>query len=204
MTDLSKYPLVGKILGEQDDMFQFLIGDKTPAELTAIQSRIADVIDQNVDRTDSEKEALIVGAVIALAPPFLMDDPTRFGTEYSPEVKTMIDEMIGANSRSTVPTNLAQMGTAINIVVMQDLVNGLRDGSLPVPREEVKAAFDNSAQAEQLIFPALNAPKLEALYNATKQSIADELARTAPASEQNNAPVKPNKRHDGGGNFDLG
>ena len=204
MTDLSKYPLVGKILGEQDDLFQFLSGDKAPVELTAIQQRIATVIDENVDRTDSEKEALIVGSVIALAPPFLMDDPNRFGAEYSPEVKAIIDEMVGTRGRSVAPTNLAQMSTAIGVVMMEDLAKGLRDGTLPVPREVIADAFSKAAEDEKLVFPNLNAPKLEALYNSTKQTIADELTKGAPSSEQDNKPAAPKKRNNGGGNFDLG
>jgi len=202
MTDLSKYPLVGKIMGEQDELFRFLSGDKAPVELTSLQERIATVIDENVDRTDSEKEALIVGSVIALAPPFLMDDPARFGDEYSAEVKTVIDEMVSTRGRSVAPTNLAQMSTAIGVVMMEDLVNGLRDGTLPVPREVIADAFSKASEDEKLVFPNLNAPKLEALYNSTKQNIADELAKSAPASEQDNAPSTPKKKNNG--NFDLG
>lgn len=202
MTDLSKYPLVGKIMGEQDELFQFLSGEKTPTELVTIQERIADVIDQNVDRTDAEKEALIVGSVLALAPPFLLDDPNRFAAEYSPEVKTIIDEMISTQGRTVAPTNLAQMSTAIGVVMMQDLVTGLRDGTLPVPREVIADAFQKASEDEKLVFPNLDAPKLEALYNTTKQGIADELAKSAPASEQDNTPATPKKRNNG--NFDLG
>lgn len=202
MTDLSKYPLVGKILGEQDELFQFLSGEKTPVELTSLQERIATVIDQTVDRTDGEKEALIVGSVIALAPPFLMDDPTRFSTDYSPEVKAIVDEMMNTRGRSVAPTNLAQMSTAIGVVMMEDLVKGLKDGSLPVPRDVIADAFSKASEDEKLVFPNLNAPKLEALYNSTKQGIADELAKDAPAAEQDNKPAAPKKKN--GGNFDLG
>ena len=202
MTDLSKYPLVGKILSEQNDLFQFLINDKTPAELVAIQTRVADIIDRNVDRSDSEKEALIVGAVLALAPPPLLDDPNRFAVEYSAEVKAVIDDMISARGRAVAPTNLAQLGTAINIVVMEDLAKGLRDGSLEQGRLEIKAAFDNAGEAEKLIFPNLAAPKLQAAYEAAKSDIGAALG--APASDNDNKPAAPKKKNNGGGNFDLG
>ena len=199
MTDLTdKYPLVGKILAEQDSLFSFL-GGATPPQLTELNTRVAQVIEDNVDRTDAEKEALIVGSVIALAPPYLLDDTSRFATEYSPEVNTIVTEMTATVGRTVAPTNLAQLSTAIGVVMMQDLVKGLQDGSLPVPREVIADAFQKASDDEKLVMPNLNAPKLEALYNATKAEIATELGNAPSAPKQTPPKFKPNK----GGDFDF-
>lgn len=205
MTNLSsKYPLVGKILSEQDGLFQFMGMPSTPSELLDIQNRIATVIEDNVDRTDSEKEALIVGSVIALSPPFILDDTERFGNgEYSDDVNTLVTEMLDAqmNVGQPVPTNLAQLGTAIGTVMLQDLVTGLRDGSVPAfARDQIVEGLKQSeAQQTAFVLPNLNAPKLQALFEAAKNDVEAELGK-GPASSQDNKPPSPKKP----GNFDFG
>lgn len=205
MTDYSsKYPLVGKILSEQDGLFQFMGLPSTPAELIDIQNRVADVIENNIDRTDSEKEALIVGSVIALSPPFILDDTERFGNgEYSDEVNTLVTEILDsqANVGQPVPTNLAQLGTAIGTVMLEDLADQLKSGLVPdFAREQIVEGLKQSNdQQAQFVLPNLNAPKLQTAFEAAKSKVEAELGQ-GPASGQDNKPPAPKKP----GNFDFG
>lgn len=205
MTDYStKYPLVGKILSEQDGLFQFMGLPSTPAELVTIQNRIADVIESSIDRTDGEKEALIVGSVIALSPPFILDDTERFGNgEYSDEVNTLVTEMLDAqmNVGAPVPTNLAQLGTAIGTVMLEDLTEKLKSGEVPeFAREQIAEGLKQSAEQQRdFVLPNLNAPRLQALFEAAKDKVEAELGQ-GPSSGQDNKPPAPKKP----GNFDFG
>lgn len=207
MTDFTaKYPLVGKILAEQDGLFQFMGAPSTPAELLSIQSRIADVIENNIDRADSEKEALIVGSVIALSPPFILDDTERFGSEYSPEVNTIVTEMLDSqmNAGQVVPTNLAQLSTAIGTVMLQDLKEQLKSGAVPdFAREQIAEGLkQGEAQQAQFVLPSLNAPKLQALFESVKSDVEAELGKGPSFGDS--TPPAPRKPNNGGGNFDFG
>lgn len=204
MTDLtSKYPQLAKIFDDQDKMFQYIIGDNTPVELKTVQNRAIDLIEQNVDRSDAEKEALAVGVVLMTAGPSIVGDPQEFAAGYSSNVNDFVTELTNASPFEAPSTNISQASTALSVVMLQDLAKGLREGALPAgAREQLTEAFTQSTAQEAVVFQNLNAPKLQAAYEAAKQGLASELGiGAAPAN--NNAPVPPKKKNNGGGSFDL-
>lgn len=204
MTDLtSKYPQLAKIFDDQDKLFQYINGENAPAELKSVQNRAIDIIEQNVDRSDSEKEALVVGVVLMTAGPSVVGDPEQFKLDYSDNVNGFVTELTNASPFEAPSTNISQASTALSVVMLQDLAKGLREGALPAgAREQLTEAFTQSTAQEAVVFQNLNAPKLQAAYEAAKQGLASELGLGA-APANNNTPNPPKKKNNGGGSFDL-
>lgn len=204
MTDLtSKYPQLAKIFDDQDKLFQYINGENAPAELKSVQNRAIDIIEQNVDRSHSEKEALVVGVVLMTAGPSVVGDPEQFAQDYSANVNGFVTELTNASPFEAPTTNISQASTALSVVMLQDLAKGLREGALPAgAREQLTEAFTQSTAQEAVVFQNLNAPKLQAAYEEAKQGLASELGLGA-APANNNAPVPPKKKNNGGGSFDL-
>lgn len=204
MTDLtSKYPQLAKIFDDQDKLFQYINGENAPAELKSVQNRAIHIIEQNVDRADSEKEALAVGVVLMTAGPSIVGDPEQFAQDYSADVNAFVTDLTNASPFEAPPTNISQASTALSVVMLQDLAKGLREGALPAgAREQLTEAFTQSTAQEAVVFQNLNAPKLQAAYEAAKQGLASELGLGA-APANNNTPVPPKKKNNGGGSFDL-
>ncbi len=184
----AKYPLLQRAFDEQDGLFKFL-ESTTPEPLKDVQSRIAEVIENAVARPAAEKEALMVAAVIALAPPYLLDEASRFETDYSPEVQVVINEMLSAKPDTALPTNFAQVSAALGTVMMQDLTAAIKSGNLPASREEIAASLQAAAKDEPLVFQNLDSVGLKAAYDTAKTELATALKTPTPGP--NIHPRKP-------------
>ncbi len=185
---VSKYPLLQRAFDEQDGLFKFL-ESATPPALKDVQTRIAEVIESAVARPAAEKEALMVASVIALAPPYLLDEASRFETDYSPEVQVVINEMLSAKPNAALPTNFAQVSVALGTVMMQDLTAAIKSGNLPASREEIAESIKAAAKDEPLVFQNLDSAGLRTAFDTAKAELAEALKTPAPGP--NIHPRKP-------------
>ena len=178
MSSTDKYPLLQRIFDEQDGLFRFLESE-TPAPLKEMQLRIVGLLEETISRPAAEKEALMVATVIALAPPYLLDDTTRFSEEYSPEIASVINEMLRAQPQAPLPKDFAQVTAAMGTVMMQDIALGIKDGSMAASAEQIAQSFREAEADEPFVFQNLDAPQLKAAFDAAKAEVAAALAATA-------------------------
>ena len=131
----------------------------------------------------------MVASVIALAPPYLLDEASRFETDYSPEVQIVINEMLSAKPNTALPTNFAQVSAALGTVMMQDLTAAIKSGNLPASREEIAESMKAAEKDEPLVFQNLDSASLRAAYDSAKSDLAAALK--TPSAGPNIHPRKP-------------
>ena len=86
VSPMRKYPQVRKAYLEQVGVSTFL-GGSPDKSYTALVNDYVRVADQYIALPDAQKEAIMVGCVLASGSVFVFDDMRRFDTDYTPEVK---------------------------------------------------------------------------------------------------------------------
>lgn len=202
MTDIAqKYPLIQTALDEIT-LVNAAHGVGLSPVVKDLQLRACEVIDETVDRTQNEKQALMVGIVFRMGlPGIFMGENMRshFVSKYSPEAGSVASD-IAAMMVENVPAmtaNQAQIEAAFAISVLE---KGARDAAA-MGAEERKAAAESAsaidpaqaAAATAKIRNALNAPKMEALYIETEKKYLTALGITRPPvqGQKPSAPKGP-------------
>lgn len=127
----AKYPLLQKAFAEQEAIAKALGGILHP-EYPVFIAGLADVMEEYLDGTPAEKQNAMVAALLLTAVPQTFDDVRRFETEYTPEIKTVVDLILAGEAEARMANPLfVQAVTTINLVKMGRVVNTLREGGVP-------------------------------------------------------------------------
>ncbi|MCE9507148.1 MAG: hypothetical protein K8R48_02375 [Alphaproteobacteria bacterium] len=198
---LKKYPLVEKAFNKTEAGLEavfFTMGGE--AACTAGPKLIIETIDQNLDGTDAEKQALIIGVMYALDSESFAADKASFEAEYGPEAKPIMDDFLAAQEKfaedknAVLPTNVSRVSAVIGICTMISLTSTLKDvGSAgnPIPKQALQQMKNEILKEEAKMLSNLNAPKLEALYQQKKQELFAVLDQTAAPQPKNKKPGGP-------------
>lgn len=168
----AKYPLLQKAYAEQEVIAKTLGGILHP-EYPVFISGVADVLDVYLDGTAAEKQNAIVTCLLLTAVPQTFDDVRRFETEYTPEIKEVVDLILAGDAESRMNNALfVQAAVTINLVKMGRMVNALREGNLPdgVNSDDLlRSVWECGAASNAPIPPVLQktAPRLFALNKST-------------------------------------
>jgi hypothetical protein len=192
-TLLKKYPLAEKAFASTESYIEqafFMMGGE--AACVAAPKMIMEIIDQNIDGTDAEKQALIIGAFYALSPKAIMNDAAAFKSTYDAETNAVLATMMPSvlQEKSLVAcTSTSRINMALGIPTLAALSSILEDGGAAITREAAQEMKDKFAAEEKGLLPNLNAPRLEALYQTTKQKFFAILDKSSTAPQ----PKKPKK-----------
>lgn len=177
-TLVQKYPLLGKMLAEQSALLRSL-GTDVPEEVMSVQTRAFDAIDRLVAQDDAKKEAVMIVIVLANSPPFLYDDTARFGAEYSPLVRDVVEQLKAATYDDPLTPPLAQAKAAIGIAMLQETRAQVESGarSLTGPQAlQIRERMNAQAPREEArTFANLDVPALRAAFDAEKQAMLDMI-----------------------------
>lgn len=122
---MTKTPLQ-KTLDDQKSLFNFL-GSELPDKFVAMQKKAFDLVDTLIDAPEDEKEVIKTGIVIALSPPFILDDVSRFD-DYGPAYSRMIAEML--NPDTDTPSKMLARITVCSSMVMSLDSDDIKAGTL--------------------------------------------------------------------------
>jgi hypothetical protein len=184
----AKYPLVKKALEEQEQLAGFPGGD-VPDLFRQMVEAYAETAEAYLDDMHEDKEAVMVGCVLLSGSPYMFDDVSRFGTDYSPQVAHMADLLLNfdddtVRDNASVQQMLAVLGICHNQAVI-DMIN--KDEDLP---QDLDVAITKADLWQPQHFPLLEqtAPRLYAAF----EKKCDQLlaAIDARAMRQGGAPFK--------------
>jgi hypothetical protein len=116
---LKKYPLAEKAFarteGEIEAAFFFLGGE---AACIKAPKQIIETIDQNIDGTDVEKQALIIAAFYSLSPESLAEDTGKFASKYDTVTQAVMDDLLAYDEESVAPQSVSRITAAVSICVI--------------------------------------------------------------------------------------
>lgn len=178
-----KYPVAQKAYertrAEHCAAFFMIHGDEAGVE----GEHVIQIVDETVDGTQEEKEALMIAAMYITAPETLSQDKTDMVSLYGPAgaaAAALVGEVQQASQRKDVspPAAVARVVAVVNVLLfdaMQDL-----------PRQTIPAAaLKEQEKANKLLLINLNAPRLEKLYT----DLSDKLFKAQ--APQKKAPKGP-------------
>lgn len=172
-----KYPLVQKAYQEQEGIAAFL-QDTVPESYTAMIERTTAIAEEFLDGTPEEKEAVMVGCILATASSFTFDDIRRFETEYTPQVKELVDDLVKNTRPIEKSPFLQQINAVLSVFSFEQMI--LSD----IGDAKDNAIITDSGFRESIleVLPLLEetAPRLHAFLNKKM----DEMVATAQAHNQ--------------------
>jgi hypothetical protein len=200
---LKKYPLAGKAFERTEAEIEavfFSMGGE--AAVVRAPKQIIETIDQNIDGTDIEKQALIIATLYSLAPASRAQDTGNFAaSEYDAAAQAVMNEMLAYDKKSVLqgktglpvcPESIARAVTTLCVCVIDATSNTMTEANPSLPLHVLQKMKQGIVAGEATFLPNLNAPRLEALYQTTKQKFFTVLDKAA-------APAQPKNRKKPGG-----
>jgi len=187
------YPLLALALEEQRGIYAFLEVDPLPVALVEAQNRALDIVDAHAPASSfAEKEALLVGVVLLHSTPFVFDDTTRFETDYSPEVLSLVQDFLYTDPRTPPSEKAGIVKAAYDIGMMEQAAAILRLAAPQMSAEEI-AHLRTDRQAESsLLFANVRVPVLRGLYDTVGDEILAALEKNAaPTPQKPRVPKGP-------------
>lgn len=190
---LERFPLVGKALERTESEIEgalFWVLGEMP--LIALPRQIMETIDQNIERSDAEKQALMVCAFYTLAIEARTDDQEKFAIEYDAITAAVMKDFLAHQKDTVASANVAQVSAILTTCItsaVTETISELNDKSHT--GEEVAAAKKEFSDSERFILPNLSAPKLLLRLQETKEKYFAALDNSiaAPVSKK---PCKSN------------
>lgn len=139
-----KYPLVHKAYQEQQGIAGFL-GGSLPEAYGDFVLENAKLAEQYVKGGHDDKEAVIVGCILTNASPFTFDDIRRYESDYSPQVKALVDFLV-KNEHELIDSE-PTISQTIAITVLSHLTQACDDVANGVNEE----AYDLSLSKEEML-----------------------------------------------------
>ena len=195
---LKQYPLVEKAFEKTESEIEaavfFTGGEKAVVETP---KRIIETVVNNIDGTDAEKQALIIGAMYALSPESLAGDKGTFESEYGPETEAVMDSLLTCDQTAAVmPASVAQIGAVLSICIQTNMISSMTkeegddsDSFPSLPQEMAQALKTQMLSEEKRLLSNIHAPKLEALFQKTTQEFIARI--DVPIAD----PQKSAQRH---------
>jgi hypothetical protein len=185
---LKKYPLVEKAFNKLDGDIEaafFFIGGEEAVKNAPKQ--IIETIDQNIDGTDIEKQALIIAAFYSLSPGYLAADAGEFASKYDAATQAVMNDLLAYDKESVAPESVSRITAAVSICVIEATASIMAEGAgRPIPPQMQQAIKQGMLDSEKTFLPNLNAPRLEALYQASKQKLFAALDKDAAGPQPKN------------------
>ena len=175
--ELKKFPLFGEALENTDSEIEgalyYVLGE---IPLIGLPKKIIETVDKNLDGTDAEKQAIMIGALYALAPNALMLDMGQGGVTYDAETQAVLAELAAYDKKSVAGTKMSQVTAVLNIAIAVQSLPMASEAPEPLPPEAIAEVKRGMADGEKLFLPNLDAPRLEAAYRETAQTLLDAMS----------------------------
>lgn len=194
--ELQKYPLFGKALeateSEVEGAVFWSLGEMGSI---ALPKNIIRTVENNIDGSDAEKQAIMIGVLFMLAPEALATTKCVAHEEYDGEVAAVLSEMAvfykqaASNQQTVLPMHIARVQTALTICISTGMMP-LISRNHTMSQNDIEAALKaEEHDFKNFVLPNLNAPRLSARYQKTKQDLCD--AMIAPVLSKNTQGRKP-------------
>ncbi|MCE9507149.1 MAG: hypothetical protein K8R48_02380 [Alphaproteobacteria bacterium] len=193
---LKKYPLAEDVFNKTEEGLEaafFAMGGE--AAVIAGPKLILETIDRNIDGTDAQKQALIIGVMYSMSFSSLKEDLGSFGVKYGPEVRAVIDDILddekklAADKNSVAAESVSRISAVLGICTMGLFTSTLAEAGAAVkvaPPQLVQQMKSTMLEQEKQFLPSLNAPRLETLYQQKKQGLFAVLDKMAAGPQPKN------------------
>lgn len=156
------------------------------AKMAKIQMRACQLIDENIDRSDAEKNVLIAGAVFSLVPVKYLQQvkPEGFGQA----IDQVVDDLIAYKNASGRKASLdvSQIIVATSTALAEDLLEKLKNGGLNVWQLGDAARLAEAPKNYPRDMIGISAERLLKAYRSAGEKLALALQPKKPP-----APSKP-------------
>lgn len=190
---LKKYPLVEKAFNRTASEIEaavfFLGGEKAVIETP---KRIIETVEKSIDGTDAEKQALMIGVMYSMSPEALAEDRENFESEYGLAAQAIIEDWCADDKVSVASTNVARVATVLGLCQMAIAAPMFAESARSMPAQMIQETKSAALKEEARILPNLNAPKLQAQHDETKELIFKLLDGAASQPESKEQPRKKN------------
>lgn len=177
---LPRFPQFGSALEKLDALIEgklfWTIGEMG---LINLPKKIIETVDKNIDGTDVEKQAIMIGALHAFA-------QVTAGRQsgYDAETLKTVSAVLSYDLNSVASESVARVHVVCNIA-LTDAMKPMMEGMAgQVPAEVAREMLAGQRKMEQQLLPNLNAPRLAAAMKAETASMLTMLG-----IQQDDAPV---------------
>lgn len=187
--EVKKYPLFGKALEatfpEVEGALFWTIGEMP---LLALPGKIIATVEKTLDGTPAEKQAVMIGVLYSFAPQSLArGNAPAF---YDAPTAAVLRELATFDRAKPVPEKSAQVSAVAGTVLISAMMPMANEaGSISIPPSVAIEAKKALAAANELLLPNLNAPRLEAEYNAVNAAYIALLEGNKPAIRNKRPPT---------------
>ena len=189
---LKKYPLVEKAFARMEaDMEAAFFPVGGEEAITGGPRRLIEAIDKNIDGSDLEKQALIIGAMYSFSARPIDTDKENFGREYDAATKAVMEDLLAYDKTTVAPASVSRINAALGVCMNGALASTLAQaggGAALLPPQVMQKIKNELLAEEKKFLPNLNAPRLEALYRKTSQEL---FALLDPQPKKNPKPGAP-------------
>ncbi|MDI1226572.1 MAG: hypothetical protein PSY14_02660 [bacterium] len=187
--EVKKYPLFGKALeatfSEVEGALFWTIGEMP---LLSLPGKIIATVEKTLDGTPAEKQAVMIGALYSFAPQSLARG--NFAAHYDAHTAAVLTGLATYDRVRVAPEKTAQVSAVAGTVLMSAMMPAAHETvSITIPPSAVVEAKKALAEANKLLLPNLNAPRLEAEYNAANAAYIALMEGNTPAARNKRPPA---------------
>lgn len=182
VSPMRQYPQVRKAYLEQVGVSTFL-GGSPDKSYPALVNDYVTVADQYIALPDAQKEAIMVGCVLASGSVFVFDDMRRFDTDYTPEVKKIAYLILRGPGDDPLQTESQAQEERLTLQYIQAVAFIGVANSMPSRAAEVEAGFELKPKKEALAELSLLKDAAPALLARVEQAYAQLEGLSAQAKK---------------------